>query len=683
MYGSCLFHGEGVEIDLIGAAKYYKSAADQHLPPAQFNYGYCLERGKGVQADLVGAVHYYKLAADQNLAQAQFAYGLSLAYVEGVRIDLVEAAKYYRLAADQNLNRAQFNYACCLRHGRGVKIDLFGAAKYSKLAAGQPPCDPLSGLVSPSPSLTQFDYALRRLEGNDCRIDLHESAKYFRLAAGLPCQDGRNRSRASEDSEFEAPITPTVGRELCVRTVEWGCFHMLTRLGSCFEFGWHSPKDVALAAKCYLVAAEGGDPAAQLRAAFCFEHGLGVERDVSKSFAFYEKSAGTNISVAVGHCALGLHFGVGLCEDVESASDYYDVVRESLPSFVLENTVRCRRGLHQPPVPKSAVNKHPVSPLHQSAGMAGTPSFANGGIDGLYIPESIRRYRVDAIRSKPGVSLGIGVFAEVTLEKDPKNPQRNIALKRSHSRNERADCIREIERMVKLKHPCIIAIRGWSQSDSNTIEIQMQLAENGALSDHLNKYNFISQPLVRNPTRKAQLICDIVLGMRYIHSHGIIHRDLKPANILLDGKWRGLIGDFGWSRSTSAQGPPTAKAGTPLYAAPEMLTPGCRYNERVDVFAFALVLYEIIGNVPAFRGGRTSGQMPAIPDEFGPCMQQLIPRCWSSDPNDRPSFQAILDEFQGCGFAILPGADGNAISQAVSEILAVEKTLGQRARTRC
>jgi serine/threonine protein kinase len=152
-----------------------------------------------------------------------------------------------------------------------------------------------------------------------------------------------------------------------------------------------------------------------------------------------------------------------------------------------------------------------------------------------------------------------------------------------------------------------------------------------------------------------------------------MHRDLKPANILVDENWRGLIGDFGLSRSMIGAGLPTPDVGTPLYAAPEQMTPGVQYTGKVDVFAFGLIVYEIIREIPVFREPRST-QLPSvtIPDGFGRLMQKLIPRCWSLNPNDRPSFESIICDFDSCGFSILPGADGRAISEAVSEVLKAE-----------
>jgi hypothetical protein len=110
-----------------------------------------------------------------------------------------------------------------------------------------------------------------------------------------------------------------------------------------------------------------------------------------------------------------------------------------------------------------------------------------------------------------------------------------------------------------------------------------------------------------------------------------------------------------------------------LYAAPEQIAAGLHCTEKVDVFAFGLILYEIIGDSPPFPRGRTTA-LPSveIPDDYGLFMQDLIPRCWSHAPTARPSFQDIFDEMVNCSFGILPGVDAAAISQAVTAVLHLE-----------
>jgi serine/threonine protein kinase len=166
--------------------------------------------------------------------------------------------------------------------------------------------------------------------------------------------------------------------------------------------------------------------------------------------------------------------------------------------------------------------------------------------------------------------------------------------------------------------------------------------------------------------------------MRYIHSQGVIHRDLKPANILLDEHWRPKISDFGMCRLESVDSPATGRAGTLWYAAPEQTVDDEPHTKKTDVFSFGYLLYEIITgrrvfvapDTPSGLVRRIQGrQFPTLPSEFGQFMQGLIVRCWSVNPRERPSFEVIFREITDSGFAILPGANAEAIRQSIQEIL--------------
>ena len=100
-------------------------------------------------------------------------------------------------------------------------------------------------------------------------------------------------------------------------------------------------------------------------------------------------------------------------------------------------------------------------------------------------------------------------------------------------------------------------------------------------------------PHLTGTARKFITLIEISNGMKYLHERGIIHRDLKPENVP-------RICDFGSSRSMpklhskSSKLTMTGKIGTPLYMAPEILKGKTNYNETVDVYAFAIIMYEIV-----------------------------------------------------------------------------------------
>jgi serine/threonine protein kinase len=284
----------------------------------------------------------------------------------------------------------------------------------------------------------------------------------------------------------------------------------------------------------------------------------------------------------------------------------------------------------------------------------------------------LSRYQVAPIRSHTDHFLGHGTSANVTFEEDPEKPGRIIAVKQFYSRVNRKAFFHEVDTLFELRHPCVIWIIGWSQDQSNTLQIRMELANNGSLKQYFDQHRCGCSSHFMTATQQGKLICDIVLGMRYVHSHGIIHRDLKPGNILLDGNWRGKIADFGVSRSDTAEGPPTPDALTWRYAAPEQLQRAVPCTTKVDVFSFGSVLYELLVGVPAFRVSPLGEDLPSVPAKIGKLMQDLIHRCWSKNPRDRPSFGAILNRFETENFSILPGADSKAIETSVLEVIRKE-----------
>jgi serine/threonine protein kinase len=235
----------------------------------------------------------------------------------------------------------------------------------------------------------------------------------------------------------------------------------------------------------------------------------------------------------------------------------------------------------------------------------------------------------------------------------------------------------EVECLEKLRHPCVLRILGSSPLDSSGYaEIHTELADRGSLEDVLT----LSRSLL-DPTRRALIICDIVLGMRYVHSRHVLHRDLKPSNILIKEDWGAVIGDFGSSCSECDDAMITPDSGTVYYAAPELFQPKAISTQKSDVFSFGLIVYEIVEGRPVFSASMKylevvralrDGTRRSMSASCGSLMESLICRCWSTNPSDRPSFEAILEEFRSVNFAILPNADCEMVARKAAEILSRE-----------
>ena len=102
--------------------------------------------------------------------------------------------------------------------------------------------------------------------------------------------------------------------------------------------------------------------------------------------------------------------------------------------------------------------------------------------------------------------------------------------------------------------------------------------------------------------------------MQYLHSQDpiIIHRDLKPGNVLVTRKLRAKICDFGLSRHLNQTFASTVGnlVGTPGYIAPELLRAE-PYNEKVDVWSFGLIFYEVFARRRPYSPQRTSYEILA------------------------------------------------------------------------
>jgi hypothetical protein len=156
-------------------------------------------------------------------------------------------------------------------------------------------------------------------------------------------------------------------------------------------------------------------------------------------------------------------------------------------------------------------------------------------------------------------------------------------------------------------------------------------------------------------------------GLGAAHSQGVVHRDLKPSNIMLDGRGRVRIMDFGLATRIGER--IRGISGTPAYMAPEQLT-GAVATERSDLFALGLVLYEIFTGSPVFTRRafedriRTSfdPQALAFRTDIHPDAVATVRACLAVDPANRPASAAVIA-------ADLPGGDAIAAALAEGRVL--------------
>lgn len=146
----------------------------------------------------------------------------------------------------------------------------------------------------------------------------------------------------------------------------------------------------------------------------------------------------------------------------------------------------------------------------------------------------------------------------------------------------------------------------------------------------------------------------VLKGLAAAHRAGYIHRDLKPENVFLSDDGRIKIGDFGLARTadnhtTTSQG----LMGTVAYVAPELVTRGAAADARSDIYAFGVMLYEMLTGAQPFRADQpyqvaimhTQQDVPKPSDksrEATPELDELVRWTTLRDPEKRPKDATVV-----------------------------------------
>jgi hypothetical protein len=239
---------------------------------------------------------------------------------------------------------------------------------------------------------------------------------------------------------------------------------------------------------------------------------------------------------------------------------------------------------------------------------------------------------------------------------------------------ERLQFLREVEILRRLDHPCLVPLKGVAiQGGDEPPLIAMEYLGGGTLADAIR-----DRPEWFTPTAKAIITTGIVLGMIHVHSQRILHRDLKPCNILLDADRRPHIGDFGISEFQDFLRRSDG-SGTPSYMAPECFEPDAAITGKVDVYAFSLILYEILTGCAPFQGSVgnivkhiraiTRGVRPELRSDMAEPVRALLNDTWATSPDDRPSFAAVFERLTMMRFEILEGVQVDEVYQFMEWVM--------------
>ena len=262
-----------------------------------------------------------------------------------------------------------------------------------------------------------------------------------------------------------------------------------------------------------------------------------------------------------------------------------------------------------------------------------------------------------------GRLLGSGGMGHVYAARDTELG-REVALKVASFDGEDAQSRlrREAQHASRLSHPHICHIYDVGRADGQLFVV-MELVNGRPLSDLVRE----GQLSIANARRYGMEIAD---ALAHAHEHGITHRDLKSTNVMITPKGGAKVLDFGLARmldthqidalshsQRSLTGEGTI-AGTLPYMAPELLR-GQRGDQRSDIWALGVLLYEMVAGRRPFTGatgfevsaGILQQETPALPSTVPAPMRAIVLRCLEKNPDkryqDASDVHRALEEMKG------------------------------------
>lgn len=226
----------------------------------------------------------------------------------------------------------------------------------------------------------------------------------------------------------------------------------------------------------------------------------------------------------------------------------------------------------------------------------------------------------------------------------------------------------EMERLARVVHPNVVGIVDAGFVDEGAY-LALEYIPGASLETLLTRLGRMT------PAALAPIIRDVARALAHLHQRGVLHRDVKPANLLAqfelpDGAEltaetlaraeliRAVLIDFGIATETSRAGAHEGITGTPGYIAPEVVRGIEPFGPAVDVYALAVVVFEMLCGANPFlagepdletvlvRHGSVALPWSELPEMSGrAALVKLLQDATRMDPQRRPSMRVFLQRW--------------------------------------
>lgn len=245
--------------------------------------------------------------------------------------------------------------------------------------------------------------------------------------------------------------------------------------------------------------------------------------------------------------------------------------------------------------------------------------------------------------------LGRGGMADVYKGYQP-GLDRYVAVKVLHPHlSEEANFITRFQREAKgvanLRHPNIVQVFDFDVQAENYYMVMEYIEGGQTLKEMLLALAASNRRLPYDHT--LDIVSKIADALSYAHRVGMVHRDIKPSNILMRTATQPVLGDFGIARLVGQTGLTSSGAmiGTPAYMSPEQGR-GERADERSDIYALGIVLYEMLTGQPPYDADTPYGIIlkhinnPLTPprqlaEDLPQSVERVVLKSLAKNPDDR------------------------------------------------